>query len=170
MMGRVWNSIRGRFSESRYSLDIWHGCLSLSRQYLRGWNINKRSEAKKMKKELLGKLDGLDKIAEVRPLDGNFWKERYLVEGELEQIYHKEELHWQQRGGEKWLLIGDTNTEYFYTCVNGWRRKTRIISLDIEEGAITEQGAISKHVVDFYKQLFGSSRTMSYSWHRVLAQ
>jgi hypothetical protein len=49
------------------------------------------------------------------------------------------------------LLMGDANTEYFHTCANGRRRKTQIISLDIEEGATTEQGAIRKHVVDIYK-------------------
>jgi hypothetical protein len=35
--------------------------------------------------------------------------------------------------------MGDANTEYFHTCANGRRRKTQIISLDIEEGATTEQ-------------------------------
>jgi hypothetical protein len=63
---------------------------------------------------------------------------RHLAEEELEQIYHKEEIHWQQREGEKWLLMGDANTEYFHTCANGRRRKTKVVSLDIEGGQITE--------------------------------
>jgi hypothetical protein len=36
------------------------------------------------------------------------------------------------------MLMGDANTEYFHTCANGRRRKTKIVSLDIEGGQITE--------------------------------
>jgi hypothetical protein len=56
--------------------------------------------------------------------------------------------------------MGDANTKLFHTCVNGRRRKTRIISLDIDEGVITESKEIGRHVVDFYKQLFRSSMHM----------
>jgi hypothetical protein len=44
-----WCSNRGRFNAQRYSLDVWYGCISLLRQHMRGWNANKRSEARKMK-------------------------------------------------------------------------------------------------------------------------
>jgi hypothetical protein len=43
------------------------------------------------------------------------------------------------------------------TCANGRRRKTRIIFLYTDEGVITESKEIGRHVVNFYKQLFGSS-------------
>jgi hypothetical protein len=42
-----WKSTRIRFSDQRYAMDIWHGCISMSRQYLRGWNANKASEGRK---------------------------------------------------------------------------------------------------------------------------
>jgi hypothetical protein len=55
------------------------------------------------------------------------------------------------------VLMGDANTTFFHACANGRRRKTKIISLDTENGNITKIEEIKKHIVDFYKQLFGSS-------------
>jgi hypothetical protein len=52
------------------------------------------------------------------------------------------------------VLEGDANIEYFHSCANGRRRKTKIYSLETEEGTVTNQPDICKHVVDFYKQLF----------------
>jgi hypothetical protein len=56
--------VRGRFSGKRYSIDICHGWLSMSRQYLRGWAANKTSEARRNKLEILSKLEELDKKQE----------------------------------------------------------------------------------------------------------
>jgi hypothetical protein len=114
--------------------------------------------AKKWKQDLLLSLEQLDKLVDCQVLGESLWDRRYKIEGELEQLYHKEEIHWQQRGGEKWLLMGDANTEYFHTCANGRRRKTRIVSLDSENGTLTRQKEISDHIVGFYKHLFGSPR------------
>jgi hypothetical protein len=74
------------------------------------------------------------------------------------RFFTKEELYWQQRGSEKWLLKGDANTSFFHNSANGRRRKTRICSLDTNNGAITSQEAIKAHVVEFYINLFGPSQ------------
>jgi hypothetical protein len=52
--------VRARFTDSRYSMDVWHGCLSMSRQYLRGWYANRIIENRKHKMELLAKLEQID--------------------------------------------------------------------------------------------------------------
>jgi hypothetical protein len=52
---------------------------------------------------------------------------------------------------ENWLLKGDANLTFFHTWANGRRRKTRICSLDTENGVITSQKEIKKHVVEFNK-------------------
>jgi hypothetical protein len=90
-----WQKVRDRFHNQRYSLDIWHGCLNLSRQYLRGWNANKIRDSKKEKKDILQKLEEMDKDGEQEGVNERFWVERYQLEGQLEQLYHKEELFWQ---------------------------------------------------------------------------
>jgi hypothetical protein len=70
-------------------------CLNLSRQYLRGWNANKIRDSKKEKKDILQKLEEMDKDGEQEGVNERFWVERYQLEGQLEQLYHKEELFWQ---------------------------------------------------------------------------
>jgi hypothetical protein len=50
IFSRNWQSVTNRFGEQSYSLDLWHGCLSLTRQYLRGCNANKESASKKKRK------------------------------------------------------------------------------------------------------------------------
>ncbi|KAE8789554.1 hypothetical protein D1007_36198 [Hordeum vulgare] len=39
------------------------------------------------------------------------------------KVERSEELFWQRRGGQKWLLKGDANTAYFQAIPNGRRRK-----------------------------------------------
>jgi hypothetical protein len=55
------------------------------------------------------------------------------------------------------VLEGDANTHFFHSSANSRRRKTRICSLETENGIISEQQDICKHIVEFYKNLFGSS-------------
>lgn len=35
---------------------------------------------------------------------------RLLLETDLEKLMELEEIYWQQRGGEKWVVEGDSNT------------------------------------------------------------
>jgi hypothetical protein len=56
------------------------------------------------------------------------------------------------------MLMGDANTSFFHSSANGRKRKTRIYSMETDSGVITEQADISKHIVKFYKELFGSPR------------
>jgi hypothetical protein len=102
-------------------------------------------------------LDKLDTLGETHHEDTSLWAWRYQLEGKLEEIYKKEEIFWQQRENERWLLKGDANIDFFHKCANGRRRKTKICSLDTEQGVISEQVELKQHVVDFYKKLFGSS-------------
>jgi len=43
-----------------------------------------------------------------------------------------EEIQWQRRGGEKWILAGDSNFSYFHKCANGRRRKMSITMLEVD--------------------------------------
>jgi hypothetical protein len=135
-----WIGNRSMFSENIYSLDIWHGCLSLARQFLRGWSSNKIAEEKKGKVHILARLGELDQIGEQGSMDVELWMERYMLEARLEHIFHKEEIFWQQRGSERWMIKGDANTSFFFhKSAIGRRRKTRTCSLEIETGIINSQ-------------------------------
>jgi hypothetical protein len=64
MVNENWCSNRAIFNADRYSLDVWHGCISLLRQHLRGWSANKRCEDRKSKKGLCQRLIELEKTGE----------------------------------------------------------------------------------------------------------
>jgi len=49
--------------------------------------------------------------------------ERNQLELELEELLQEEELYWQQRGREKWILEWDNNTNFFHLSANGRRRR-----------------------------------------------
>lgn len=48
----------------------------------------------------------IDNIADERDLFPQEWEVRYELEKEVEEIYLQEEIWWQRRGGEQWLLRG----------------------------------------------------------------
>ena len=71
-------------------------------------------------------------------------------------VYEAEELMWQRRGGENWLLKGDSNTGYFHGVANGRKRKCLIKSLMDGDRVIEDKEELKKYITDFYKGLFGS--------------
>lgn len=104
-------------------MDHWRIVSSKLRQLMKGWSRNWGSDQRKIKQELLLTIEKWDKIAEVRELTNSEWAVRYEKEEELMKIFENEELLWQRRGGEQWLLKGDANTGYFHGIANGWKRK-----------------------------------------------
>jgi len=51
---------------------------------------------------------------EAKATDEELNKKRLQLEVELEKIMEAEEMYWQQRGGEKWTIEGDTNSSFFF--------------------------------------------------------
>jgi len=84
------------------------------------------------------------------------WTERYELEKSLQQILADEEIQWQRRGGEKWILAGDSNFSYFHKCANGRRRKLQITMLEVDGQETVDPQCLRTHITDYYKMLFGS--------------
>lgn len=72
---RKWQEAEDRCPEKCYSLDCWHWCLALLRSYLKGWNIALMGEQKKVKFELRGELERIDKLTETRHLSPVEWEQ-----------------------------------------------------------------------------------------------
>lgn len=94
--------------------------------------------------------------AERRDLTCEEWEHRFKLEGDLTQIYSAEEVYWQGRSGEKWLLEGDANTAFFHGVANGRKRKTTIRMLEGERGTIDTPEEVKTHIYEYYKKLFGA--------------
>jgi len=69
-----------------------------------------------------------------------------------------EKMQWQRRGGEKWLLAGDSNSSYFHKCANGRRRKMHISMLEVDGQETVDPQSLRSHITDYYKSLFGSEK------------
>ena len=64
------------------------------RQHLRGWAKNVSGAYKKEKKELLDKLNELDKKVENVMLDGTELNLKYVLNERLTELLREEELKW----------------------------------------------------------------------------
>jgi hypothetical protein len=99
------------------------------RQHLRGWAKHTSGVNKKEKKDLLDKLDSLDKKAETTVLTPQEVDLKQSLNNRLSELLREEEIKWYQQSKTKHLLEGDANTKYFHLLVNGRHRETRIYQL-----------------------------------------
>jgi hypothetical protein len=108
-----WDESVARRLIHSYSLNNWHGRLCFLRRALRGWNLQKIGEQKKERNKLLQQLAAIDSLADRMDLSAEQWRSRYEMENKLEEIYNKEEIYWQQRGNNRWVLEGDNNSKHY---------------------------------------------------------
>jgi hypothetical protein len=141
-------------------LDHWHVLSSKLRRAIKGWGQNNDSQQKKLKQDILRRINVLDEWSNSRPLAQIEWEERYELDKDLQKILPDEELQWQRRGGEKWILAGDSNSSYFHKCANGRRRKMQINMLEVDGQEVVDPKILKDHVTNYYKQLFGSVKVV----------
>lgn len=60
-------------------------------------------------------------------------KEARLLQA-LDRVLEQEEVLWNQKSSEKWMMAGDRNTSFFHTSTVIRRRRNRIETLRNEEG------------------------------------
>ena len=89
---------------------------------------------KKQKKQILDKLDELDKKEESAILGQNELYLKHALSERLAHLLRKVELKWYQWAKTKDLLEGDANTKYFNQVANGKHRKTHIFPVGTRGG------------------------------------
>jgi len=151
MVRDVWHSVLVDGSP----LERWQAKIRRLRQYLRGWAKNVSGTYKKEKKELLDKLDELDKKAENLLLNETELNLKHVLSERLVELLREEEVKWYQRAKVKHLLEGDANTKYFHLLANGRHRKTRIFQLEDGDTIIDGDAQLKQHITNYYKNLFG---------------
>jgi hypothetical protein len=98
----------------------------------------------------------LDKSADEGGLDEEGWALRYHLEDQLLHFDRIEEEYWKQRSRVQWLLKGDAGTAYFHAIANGRRCKCSIPRLLTDQGEVSDQRDLEKHIYDFYEGLMGA--------------
>jgi hypothetical protein len=137
-------------------MEKWQAKIRRLRQHLRGWVKNVSGAYKKEKKDLLDKLDSLDKKAEHTLLSCQEWDLKCCLNNRLAQLLREEEVKWYQCAKTKNLLQGDMNTKYFQLLANGKHRKTRIYQLEDDTRIIDGDNDLKAYITTYYKGLFGS--------------
>jgi hypothetical protein len=70
-------------------------------------------------------------------------------------VYLDEEKYWHEKSRDQWLKDGDSNTSYFHRVVSNRKKKKLILNLEIEGQMSDSFPQIEKHIIAFYKNLFG---------------
>jgi len=151
MVRDVWNSV----VDTGTPIERWQNKIRRLRQYLRGWAKNISGHYKKEKKELLDKLDELDKKAEGCALNETEINLKHVLNDRLAELLREEELKWYQRAKVRHLLEGDANTKYYHLLANGKHRKTRIFQLHDGDNIIEGDAHLKEHITSYYKNMFG---------------
>jgi hypothetical protein len=162
MVRDVWASI----SNGEDMMRCWQLKIRRSRQHLRGWAKHTSGVNKKEKKELLDKLDTLDKKVETSLLSPQELDVKQCLNMRLCELLREEEIKWYQRSKAKHLLEGEANAKYFHLLVNGRHRKTRIFQLQDGDNIISgdeDLKDLKKHITTYYKGLFGRTEESTFT-------
>lgn len=125
---------------------------------LDGWGLSTfgqvRLELSKLKEEL-------DQLRANRSRVGPSHAEIKIAD-RLVELYHREEIMWQQRSRILWLTAGDKNTRFFHLRASQRRRRNLISKLKRADGSVIdipqEMGNIT---TAFYKDLYRSEGIMN---------
>ena len=78
---------------------------------------------------------------------------------EVNMLTEKEEIFWRQRSHVSWLSKGDRNTKFYHAYASQRKRANQINGLRDENDVMqSDQLVISNIVVEYFHQLFNSSR------------
>jgi hypothetical protein len=114
--------------------------------------VKHTSGVNKKEKQLLDKLDNLDKKAETSLLSPQELDVKHCLNS-LSQLLRKEEIKWYQWSNAKHLL-NDANTKYFHLLANGRHRKMRNFQLQDGDNIINGEDDLKNHITTYYKGWF----------------
>lgn len=115
------------------------------------------SDLIRCKEALLKEIKQLDNKADFMGLSHDGWTRRYAVEEEMIFVLTCEEMYWQLRGQEKWVLKGDASTEFFHAVANECRRRCMIRALSDGKKLYVGKTELRAHIDTFYIQLLGTT-------------
>lgn len=72
-----------------------------------------------------------------------------------DDLINKQELYWAQRAKDRWMVLGDRNTSYFYKVASVRARRNRIVCLKNESGElVTNYVGIQSMFVPYFQNWF----------------
>ncbi|KAL5543460.1 hypothetical protein UlMin_007244 [Ulmus minor] len=130
------------------------------KEYIKVWNKEIFGDTRIIKKEVVDKIDEIDKKEGNRQLGDGERELRVRLRNQLEEITFKEMVAWRQKMKFRWIKEWDYNSAMFHRMVSYWRNKNvinRIIRED--ELVLTDQREIVNEIVSFYENLYKETNT-----------
>lgn len=91
---------------------------------------------KKLKKDLMDKIEVLDKNSEVFGLSDTDRLVKLDLEMSLRKLVDEEGVKLKQKARDKFIFDGDENSKYFYLLAKCKRRKLKIVSLTHDDKTV----------------------------------
>ncbi|KAF5446504.1 hypothetical protein F2P56_032128 [Juglans regia] len=108
-----------------------------------GKSIREKSERLKSLQE----MEGMHSIEEIK-----------MLQGEIGEMFEKDDLKWKQRAKLNWYQLGDRNTKFFHSCANQRRRRNAIkIIFDEEDRGLSSPTEMEGVFNGYFQKLFTSS-------------
>jgi hypothetical protein len=136
-------------------VSVWQSKMRNLRKKIKGWHINREAELRREKANLTSELNRLDLLVEQQVLSILELERVRVIKTQLEKLWLIDEIRARHRLRDRDIKEGDKNTSYLFAKANQRRRKKIISSLENNGELITENEGMLKHVVEFYKSLFG---------------
>jgi hypothetical protein len=149
--------IWGREVGAKNAVEKWYIKLNRMKKFLKGWGQNIKGQARRYKGILREELATLERKEEEESLPSQLLERKTYIQTELLRVSEEEELYWHKRSSQKWLLQGDSNTEFFHRTANGKKRKNLIFHLETDNSVLENETEILNHASNYYKNLFGPS-------------
>ncbi|KAL5580279.1 hypothetical protein UlMin_012721 [Ulmus minor] len=130
------------------------------KEYIKVWNKETFRDTRIIKKEVVDKIDEIDKKEGIRQLGDGERELRVRLRNQLEEITFKEMVAWRQKMKFRWIKEWDYNSAMFHRMVSYWNNKNvinRIIRED--ELVLTDQREIVNEIVSFYENLYKETST-----------
>ncbi|XP_020261120.1 uncharacterized protein LOC109837333 [Asparagus officinalis] len=103
-------------------------------------------------------LENAQRILHSDPLNPDLIAQEKFCVTTLNKLLDCELSFYQQKSRIQWCLQGDRNTTYFHSAIKAKRNLNRVLVLYNREGdRITDGDMIIQELLDFYKNLMGSS-------------
>lgn len=86
------------------------------------------------------------------------------IKKELILAYKEEEMYWNQKSRDQWLVLGDRNSKFFHSSIKTGRSRKHITKLKDDDGnAHWSDAAKAEVATAYFSNLFKSSNPRSYA-------
>ena len=103
---------------------------------------------------ITGEIYNLKKIQEERKLTQEELSKLHYLRVQIQQVYDKEEIIWNQRARINWIKQGDLNTTCFHKTANMRNSENAILKQESREVIIEDEDRTRGVNYDHFKNLF----------------